>query len=76
MENKNKRENADAEQKEICVHCKPGGLAHLAKMMAVVQRWIVAGMDVRVASVECDERGGILIGVIDGVKVCLEVPIR
>ena len=76
-----KTEPAEQEQSEKAeapsiVHCKPGGLAHLAKMMAVVRRWIVAGMEVRVASVECDERGGILIGVIDGVMVCLEVPVK
>ena len=64
------------EQQDIIVRCKPGGIAHLATMMSVVQKWIAQGSEVTLNSVETDESGGVMVAIVDGLLVFAEVPIR
>lgn len=76
QEKKQPKEETDAGQQDIIIRCKPGGIAHLATMMSVVQKWIVQGSEVTLHSVETDENGGVMIAVVDGLMVYAEVPIR
>ena len=76
QEKKQPREETDAGQQDIIIRCKPGGIAHLATMMSVVQKWIAQGSEVTLHSVETDENGGVMIAVVDGLMVYAEVPIR
>lgn len=76
QEKKQPKEETDAGQQDIIIRCKPGGIAHLATMMSVVQKWIAQGSEVTLHSVETDENGGVMIAVVDGLMVYAEVPIR
>ena len=76
QEKKQPKEETDAGQQDIIIRSKPGGIAHLATMMSVLQKWIVQGSEVTLHSVETDENGGVMIAVVDGLMVYAEVPIR
>lgn len=69
-------EESAAERQDIIVRCKQGGIAHLAAMMSVVQKWIANGSEVILDSVETDENGGVMVAIVDGLMVYAEVPIR
>ncbi len=66
----------DAKAEDIIVRCRQGGIMHLATMMSVVQKWIAAGLNVELHSVETDEAGGVMIAMIDGLMVYAEVPLK